>query len=65
MDEQHVIDTEIDKLLAIGVNPSSHEEGKYIFIIFTRAKRVGTFRIILNLNCLNIYSFTTCAISPF
>ena len=54
MDEQHVIDTEIDKLLAIGVNPSSHEEGKYISIIFTRAKRVGTFRIILNLNCLNI-----------
>ena len=44
LDEQPVIDTEIDKLLAKGfITPSSHEEGEYISPIFTRAKRDGSF----------------------
>ena len=54
LDEQYVIDTEIDKLLAKGVlTPSSHKEGEYISPIFTRAKKDGSFRVILNLKCLN------------
>ena len=56
LDEQHVIDTEIDKLLAKGaITPSSHEEGEYISPIFTRAKKDGSFRVILNLKCLNTH----------
>ena len=56
LDEQHVIDTEIDKILAKGViTPSSNEEGEYISPIFTRAKKHGSFRVILNLKCLNTY----------
>ena len=56
LDEQYVIDTEIDKLLAKGVlTPSSHEEGEYISPIFTRAKKDGSFRVILNLKCLNTH----------
>ena len=35
--------------------PSSHEEGQYISSIFTRAKKDGTFRVILNLKCLNTH----------
>ena len=54
LDEQHVIDTEIDKLLAKGaLTSSSHEEGEYISPIFTRAKKDRSFRVILNLKCLN------------
>ena len=54
LNEQHVIHTEIDKLLAKGaITPSSHEEGEYISPIFTRAKKDGSFRVILNLKCLN------------
>lgn len=54
LDEQHVIDTEIDKLLSKGViTPRSHEEGEYISSVFTRAKKDGSFRVILNLKCLN------------
>ena len=56
LDEKHVIDTEIDKLLAKGViTPSSHKEGEYISPIFTRAKKDGPFRVILNLKCLNAH----------
>ena len=56
MNEQHVIDTEIDKVLAKGaITPSSHEEGEYISTIFTRAKKDGSFRLILNLKCLNTH----------
>ena len=56
LDEQHVIDTEIDKVLAKGaITPSSHEEGEYISPIFTRAKKDGSFRVILNLKCLNTH----------
>ena len=45
-----------DTLLAKGViTPSSHEEGEYISPIFTRAKRDGSFRVILNLKCLNTH----------
>ena len=56
LDEQHVTDTEIDKLLAKGVNiPSSHEQGEYVSPIFTRAKKDGSFRVILNLKCLNTH----------
>ena len=44
LDEQHVIDTEIDKLLAKGaITPSSHEEGEYISPFFTRAKNDSSF----------------------
>lgn len=54
LDEQHVIDKEIDKLLSKGViTPGSHEEGEYISSVFTRAKKDGSFRVILNLKCLN------------
>ena len=54
LDEQHIIDTKIDKLLAKGVIiPSSHEEGEYISPIFTRPKKEGSFRVILNHKCLN------------
>lgn len=54
--EQHVIDAEIDKLLAKGVIiPSSHEEGEFISPIFTREKKDGTFRLSLNLKCLNTH----------
>ena len=56
LDEQHVIDTKTDKLLAKGViTPSSHEEGEYIPPIFTRAKKDDSFRVILNLKCLNAH----------
>ena len=56
LDEQRVIDTEINTLLAKGViTPSSHEEGEYISPIFTRAKKDGSFRVILNLKCLNTH----------
>ena len=54
LDEQHVIDIEIDKLLVKGViTPSSHEKGEYVSPIFTRAKKDGSFRVILNLKRLN------------
>ena len=54
LDEQHVIDIEIDKLLAKGVIiPSSHEEGEYISPIFTKPKKEGSLRVILNHKCLN------------
>ena len=47
LDEQHVIDIEIDKLLVKGViTPSSHEKGEYVSPIFTRAKKDGFFRVI-------------------
>lgn len=56
LDKQHVIDTEIAELLAKGViTPSSHEKGEYISPIFTRAKKDGSFRVILNLKRLNIH----------
>ena len=56
LNEQHVIDTEIDKVLAKGaITPSSHEEGEYLSPIFTRAKKDGSFRLILNLKCLNTH----------
>ena len=56
LDEQYVIDTEIDKLLAKGVlTPSSHEEEEYISPVFTRAKKDGSFRVILTLKCLNTH----------
>ena len=42
LDEQHVIDTEIDKILAKGViTPSNNEEGEYISPIFTGPKRMA------------------------
>lgn len=54
LDKQHVIDTEIAELLAKGViTPSSHEKGEYISLIYTRAKEDGSFKVILNLKCLN------------
>ena len=41
-DEQHVIDTKIDKLLAQGVlTPSSHEEEEYVSPVFTWPKRMA------------------------
>ena len=56
LNEQHAIDTEIDKLLAKGaITPSSHEGGEYLSPIFTRAKKYGSFRLILNLKCLTTH----------
>ena len=56
LNEQHAIDTKIDKLLAKGVIiPSSHEEGEYISPIFTRAKKDGSCRIILNHKCFSTH----------
>ena len=56
LNEQHVIETKINKLPAKGVIiPSSHEEQEYISPIFTRAKKDGSFRVILNLKCLNTH----------
>lgn len=45
--QQHVIDAEIDKLLAKGVIiPSSHEEGEFISPIFTREKRMALLDLV-------------------
>ncbi|PFX20474.1 hypothetical protein AWC38_SpisGene15072 [Stylophora pistillata] len=45
LDKQHVIDTEIVELLAKGViTPSSHGKGEYISLIYTRAKKDGSFK---------------------
>lgn len=70
LDKQHVIDTEIAALLAEGViTPSSHEKGEYISPIFTRAKKDGSFRVILNLKRLNThvqyYHFSRAAKGSF
>ena len=44
------------KILAKGaITPSSHEEGEYLSPIFTRAKKDGSFRVMLNLKCLNTH----------
>ena len=54
LQEKQIISMEIDKLLSKGVIiPTCHEEGEYISPIFTRPKKDGTSRIILNLKCLN------------
>ena len=54
MQEKQVIDNEIGKLLAKGVIvPTTHEEGEYTSPIFTRPKKDGTSRLILNLKRLN------------
>ena len=54
LDEHHVIDTETDKILAKGViSTRSNEEGEYLSLIFTKAKKDGSFRVTLNRNCLN------------
>lgn len=48
------VDEEIQKLLACGViSPCSHVEGEVISPIFTRDKKDGTKRMILNLSKLN------------
>ena len=42
LDEQHLIDTEIDKLLAKGViTPSSHEEGNISLLFSLGLKRMA------------------------
>lgn len=47
---------EIKKLLEKGVIvPTVHEPGEYISPIFSRAKRDGSSRLILNLKSLNKY----------
>ena len=44
LDEQHVIDIEIDKLVKGVITPSSHEEGEYISPIFTRGQKGWLFQ---------------------
>lgn len=58
LNEKHLNDTKIKTLVAKGViTPSSHKEGEYISPIFTRAKKDGSFRVILNLKCLQTHHF--------
>ena len=48
------VDLEIIQLLKKGViQPCQHEAGQCISPIFTRPKKDGSFRIILNLKCFN------------
>lgn len=52
--EQHIIQNEIDKLLTKGViKETTHCTGEYISSIFIRPKKDGTYRLILNLKNLN------------
>ena len=52
--EMLAIDLEIDRLLEVGViKYSQHEVGEYVSTVFTRAKKDGNFRMILNLAKLN------------
>ena len=52
--ESDVIDTEIQKLVNKGVIAKTHhEDGEFISPIFTRPKKNGTHRVILNLEKLN------------
>jgi len=56
LNEQQAIDDEIVRLLGKKVLvESKHEEGEFISTIFTRPKRTGGFRMILNLSKLNDY----------
>lgn len=53
--EEIIIDKEIDKLLDIGViEEAKHEEDQFISPIFTRPKKDGEHRMILNLKDLNM-----------
>ena len=48
------VDLEIIQLLKKGViQPCQHEAGEFISPIFTKPKKDGSFRIILNLKCFN------------
>ena len=53
-EEKSIINLEINKLLKKGViTKCQKEEGDFIFNVFTRDKKDGTFRTILNLKYLN------------
>ena len=53
--EQLAIDMEISRLLALQVLvKSQHEEGEFLSTVFTRPKKSGGFRMILNLAKLNV-----------
>ena len=55
--EQEIITTEIKSLLRKGVIvESSRESGDFISTVFTRKKKSGTFRFILNLKYLNNFT---------
>ena len=52
--QQVIVAKEIETLLNKGViKPSCHEPGEFIFPIFLRPKRDGTYRMILNLRAFN------------
>ena len=52
--EEQAIDTEIERLLEkFIIVKSTHEEGEFLSTIFTRPKRSGGHRMILNLSKLN------------
>ena len=54
LQEKQIISMEIEKLLSKGVIiPTLREEGEYTSPIFTRPKKDGTSRVILNLKHLN------------
>ena len=51
---EQAIDMEISRLLALQVLvESQHEEGEFLSTVFTRSKKSGSFRMILNLSKLN------------
>ena len=53
-EDEHSIDTEINKLLSKGIiEKCEHETGEYISPIFIRPKPDGSSRLILNLKKLN------------
>jgi len=55
MEELNIIDLEIEKLLSKKVVAySKHEPGGFISGIFTRPKKDGSKRMILNLKRLNL-----------
>ena len=57
--EKQAITTEIDKLIEKRViEPTGHDKGEIISPIFTRPKKDGSHRLILNLKQLNTFSPT-------
>ena len=52
--EKHIINAETEKLLQKGIIiKCEREDDDFISFVFTREKKDGSFRIILNLKCLN------------
>ena len=55
MESEH-LKVEVDKLLNKGViKKTTHSPGEFISTVFTRPKKDGSYRLILNLKKLNVY----------